>query len=92
LLAAFVSVRQGLDLVRHPFDALIEIFPIGHKVSNDVARTVPHISLRDLTLRYRSKRADVLAVDRVSLELPPRSFTSVIGPSGCGKSMRVCGL
>jgi NitT/TauT family transport system ATP-binding protein len=51
-----------------------------------VVRTVPHISLRDLTLRYRSKRADVLAVDRVSLELPPRSFTSVIGPSGCGKT------
>jgi len=51
-----------------------------------VARTVPHISLKDLTLRYRSKRADVLAVDRVSLELPPRSFTGVIGPSGCGKT------
>jgi NitT/TauT family transport system ATP-binding protein len=51
-----------------------------------VARTVPHILLRDLSLRYRSKRADVLAVDRVSLELPPRSFTSVIGPSGCGKT------
>jgi NitT/TauT family transport system ATP-binding protein len=51
-----------------------------------VARTVPHISLRDLSLRYRSKRADVLAVDRVSLDLPPRSFTSIIGPSGCGKT------
>ena len=51
-----------------------------------MARTVPHISLRDLTLRYRSKRANVLAVDRVSLELSPRSFTSVIGPSGCGKT------
>ena len=35
LLAAFVSVRQGLDLIRYPFDALIEIFPIGHKVRND---------------------------------------------------------
>src|SRR6266566_4081792 len=35
LLAAFVSVRQGLDLIRYPFDALIEIFPIGHKVPND---------------------------------------------------------
>ena len=51
-----------------------------------MVRTVPHISLRDLTLRYRSKRANVLAVDRVSLELSPRSFTSVIGPSGCGKT------
>lgn len=28
LLAAFVSARQGLDLIRHPFDALIEIVPI----------------------------------------------------------------
>lgn len=41
LLAAFVSVRQGLDLIRYPFDALIEIFPIGHKVRNDPADYPP---------------------------------------------------
>src|SRR5271157_2473359 len=35
LLAAFISARQGLDLIRHPFDALIEIVPISHKVPDD---------------------------------------------------------
>src|SRR5271157_2932475 len=34
-LAAFVSARQGLDLIGHPFDALIEIVPISHKVPDD---------------------------------------------------------
>src|ERR1700740_239622 len=35
LLAALICMRQALDLIRHPFDALIEILPIGHKVPND---------------------------------------------------------
>jgi hypothetical protein len=35
LLAAFVSARQGLDLIGHRFDALIEISPILDKVPND---------------------------------------------------------
>jgi NitT/TauT family transport system ATP-binding protein len=35
----------------------------------------------------------VLALDRVSLDLSPRSFTCVVGPSGCGKStlLRILG-
>jgi hypothetical protein len=33
LLAAFISACQGLDLIRHPFDALIEIGPISYKSS-----------------------------------------------------------
>jgi NitT/TauT family transport system ATP-binding protein len=51
-----------------------------------MARQVPHISVQDLTVRYRGKQSDVLAVDRVSLEIPPRSFISIVGPSGCGKT------
>ncbi len=51
-----------------------------------MSRNVPHISVQDITVRYRGKQSDVLAVDRVSLEIPPLSFISVVGPSGCGKT------
>jgi hypothetical protein len=34
-LAAFVGARQGFDLIRHPCDALIEIFPIIDEARND---------------------------------------------------------
>jgi NitT/TauT family transport system ATP-binding protein len=51
-----------------------------------MARKVPHISVKDVTVWYRGKPADVLAIDNVSLEIPPRSFISLVGPSGCGKT------
>lgn len=40
------------------------------------------VSLRNVSRQFR----DVLAVDRVSLEIPKGSFFSLLGPSGCGKS------
>ena len=51
-----------------------------------MAREIPHISLRNVSVRYRSKRSNVLALDRISLEIPPRSFVGIVGPSGCGKT------
>jgi NitT/TauT family transport system ATP-binding protein len=48
--------------------------------------TPPHISIENLSIRYRSKGEGVLALDRVSIDVPPRSFVSVVGPSGCGKT------
>jgi NitT/TauT family transport system ATP-binding protein len=51
-----------------------------------MAREIPHISLRNVSVRYRSKRSNVLAVDGISLEIPPRSFLGIVGPSGCGKT------
>ena len=46
----------------------------------------PHISIEDLSIRYRNKGEGVLALDRVSIDIPPNSFVSVVGPSGCGKT------
>jgi len=51
-----------------------------------MAREIPHISLRNVSVRYKSKRSNVLALDRISLEIPPRSFVGIVGPSGCGKT------
>jgi spermidine/putrescine transport system ATP-binding protein len=42
----------------------------------------PDVSLLEVTKRF----GDVVAVDRMNLEIPPASFTSLLGPSGCGKT------
>jgi spermidine/putrescine transport system ATP-binding protein len=42
----------------------------------------PDVSLSDVTKRF----GEVVAVDRMNLEIPPASFTSLLGPSGCGKT------
>ncbi len=42
----------------------------------------PVVSFRDLSLCY----GDLLALDKVSLDLPARTLTGLIGPDGVGKS------
>ena len=48
--------------------------------------TVPHILIEKLTLQYRTKSNTVAALDAVSMDIPPRSFVSIVGPSSCGKT------
>jgi ABC-type Fe3+/spermidine/putrescine transport system ATPase subunit len=43
-----------------------------------------HVRLVDLTKRFAPGAQP--AVDNVSLEIPPGSFTTFLGPSGCGKT------
>ena len=40
----------------------------------------------NVTKRYQRREGEVLALDRVSLEIAEGEFVSVVGPSGCGKS------
>lgn len=40
------------------------------------------IKVRDLTLHYGSK----MALNAISVDIPPKHITAFIGPSGCGKS------
>jgi putative ABC transport system ATP-binding protein len=44
------------------------------------------LSLRDVSLAYRSGGTVIQAVAEVSLEIPERGFAGIIGPSGSGKS------
>ncbi|HKG38045.1 MAG TPA: ABC transporter ATP-binding protein [Conexibacter sp.] len=44
------------------------------------------IELSGVSLRYRARHGDVLALDDVALQLPSGSFTCIVGASGCGKS------
>jgi peptide/nickel transport system ATP-binding protein len=44
------------------------------------------LTVRDLSVEYVMERGAVLAVDRVSFDLAPGEFISIVGESGCGKS------
>jgi putative ABC transport system ATP-binding protein len=46
----------------------------------------PAARAEDLVKRYGSGAAAVIALDGVSIEIQPGSFTAVMGPSGSGKS------
>ncbi|MEV4752344.1 ABC transporter ATP-binding protein [Streptosporangium sp. NPDC049248] len=53
--------------------------------------SVPAIEVADLTQRFGT----VLAVDRLSLSIPPGMFYGIVGPNGAGKTTTltaVCGL
>jgi NitT/TauT family transport system ATP-binding protein len=44
------------------------------------------ISLRQLGKVFRTRRSEVVALERVDLGAAAGSFTTLLGPSGCGKS------
>ena len=52
----------------------------------DALGTDPIIEVRDLTMRFTSKRSETVALDQVSLSVQPGEFVTIVGPSGCGKS------
>ncbi len=55
-------------------------------VTASPALSTPAIALREVRKVYGSGEGAVTALDGVTVELPPRSFTAIMGPSGSGKS------
>jgi NitT/TauT family transport system ATP-binding protein len=47
---------------------------------------IPKVWLRDLTLRYKTNGAELLALANINLKVNPGEFLCIVGPSGCGKS------
>jgi NitT/TauT family transport system ATP-binding protein len=45
-----------------------------------------HVQICDVSVRFGRKGQTTEAVSRVSLDIRPGEFVSIIGPSGCGKS------
>jgi NitT/TauT family transport system ATP-binding protein len=46
----------------------------------------PAIRFDEVRLSFAGQDRDVVALDRVSFDVPPGKITSVVGPSGCGKT------
>lgn len=46
----------------------------------------PAITIDDLSVRFKTPRGTVNALDHVGIEIPSRSFVTIVGPSGCGKT------
>jgi NitT/TauT family transport system ATP-binding protein len=54
--------------------------------SSAAVRTRPIIDVSHLTMRFKSKRSETVALDDVSLQVEEGEFVTIAGPSGCGKS------
>ena len=47
----------------------------------------PKLSIREVTVRFHARRGpEIVAIDRLSLDIADREIVSIVGPSGCGKS------
>jgi len=46
----------------------------------------PIIKLKSISKKYNEYGNIVKALDKISLEIHPKEFVSIVGPSGCGKS------
>src|SRR6201997_1396297 len=56
--------------------------PLPRPEAADPLPTRPAIRIRDL----RKVFGDLVAIDRVSLDIAPGEFFMIVGPSGCGKT------
>jgi NitT/TauT family transport system ATP-binding protein len=50
------------------------------------AGTSAKIRLKDIEQRYKTREGEVLALDKVSLDIAQGEFLVLLGPSGCGKT------
>jgi NitT/TauT family transport system ATP-binding protein len=50
------------------------------------AADLPAIRFSDVQLVFAGEGREVIALERVSFDVPPGKITTVVGPSGCGKT------
>jgi len=51
-----------------------------------VDEAISKVCLQDITLRYKTNGSELLALDRINLQVKAGEFLCIVGPSGCGKS------
>lgn len=56
-------------------------------IAGNPEATEPILSVRDLSVGFRTDEGEVTAVDRVSFDLRPKEFLGIVGESGCGKTV-----
>src|ERR1017187_10492253 len=74
---------------RRPVVGAPTAWPSAPHVSSaleDIHAAVPKVWLKDITLRYKTNGSELLALDRINLQVNPGEFLCIVGPSGCGKS------
>ena len=46
----------------------------------------PVLSIRELSLNFKTTRGDLKALRNLSFDIPPKRIVGLVGESGCGKS------
>ena len=84
-MTTLTTPQADLDALRTPAAAAAR--RVTGERSAAAAEATPALSVRDLVLEYPDGERGVLrALDEVSLDLFPGTFTAMVGPSGSGKS------
>ncbi|MDQ6618980.1 MAG: ABC transporter ATP-binding protein [Pseudomonadota bacterium] len=55
-------------------------------IDSAAATTATKIRIRDLSKSFETRAGPVIALDKVSLDIPSGCFFTIVGPSGCGKT------
>jgi subfamily B ATP-binding cassette protein MsbA len=81
-----VPVTRGLAALERGI-ALLDENPVEKGGSFDPGRSMGHVELRGVTVRYRDDQP--AAIEDISLELHKGESVALVGPSGAGKSTLV---
>jgi ATP-binding cassette subfamily B (MDR/TAP) protein 1 len=87
-ITGIIEANNALKAIRKQIerDPVIDVTdPSGLELQGDSDLWKPSFRLENVTFAYPT-RANVKALDNVSLECPAGRFTAIVGPSGSGKS------